>query len=210
MDHFRWLAIAALAAGCSGNTVSGTVGGEKVKGAKSAVFDNVEYDIFGIEFDFIIVMLSDIPDLCGFLDAVDEAEGDCAEACATYVDAVDTYAKPEETWFTTLLFNVGGGSEVAEYTYDESLDGDGEFSGTYSFLDLSEAKDAATCEAACEGDDDDDDDDSDDEEASTGTAEISKYEAGEVAKGDFELEFGGDDSLKGKFDADPCNLDMAF
>jgi hypothetical protein len=197
-------ALAALAAtGCSPANVGGEIDGERIGGARDAIYDTlgVDFGPFG-EYELLVVILTDFSDACETYDAFYDAAGDewdCDDRCERYLEIADEHHLGDAHWATVLSVNTSDGT-TGEFDHDVEL-GEGEFSSEFNAYDTEPLHDAAACEAACEDGDllAPDTDDSED-----GTLELEERD--EAIGGRFEVSFGGDDGLDGGFTARPCDM----
>ena len=198
----RALPLLLALAACGPASVSGSVDGERVGGARDAFYDELVIDLGPLgEFTFVAVFVSDIPDACQVFEEVFETiEPVCDDRCDEYIDIADTFGLGhDEYWALAMVFSADGSID-GEYDYDADLSED-EFTAAISRYDTSVLQDAGTCEDACE--------DGelllpDDEDGNSGVAELERD--GDELKGSFDIDLGGDDRLKGSFRATECDI----
>ncbi len=228
--RFGWgLAVILLVgAGCA-NTMSGTLDGQKVGPARSAIFDEAEMSMsipgFGelVSMQVLQVFISGFPDACALYDRVyDVSYGSCEETCEDlYEIAVDLLGHDEYWALSMTLFPEDAvdtayteGGPLDDLSLDDidwwnlddlTLTGNDTFTAGASLWDVSAWYDLAACEAACE---DDPSVMEDDELAETGEVEVGKFVEDSKLKGNYVLDFGGGDVIRGAFDAEYCDLGL--
>ena len=195
----RWIPLAALLMGCGPVSVSGVVDGERVGGARSAIFDNLE--LFGT--DTVLVLLTDIPDACKTYEEIFEAlaTDTCDDRCDNLKDVADERLGRKGYWSVVIgSFTTGS----VEDTYDyEQAPGNDEFNLLYQSWDVQPLYDTNSCEEECE---DGDLLDPDEETGNSGELEIVEYDSKDFVKGRFEVDMGGDEELRGSFNAEHCDM----
>jgi hypothetical protein len=207
-----WMVLAAALglAACNDVDVDGTIDGQEVGGARSAIFGDIDFDIpFIGSIEYTAILLSDVPDACDvftkMVDAEDAAD-DCEELCTSYLQIADEHdIEPEEYWSLQLTVNTNDGA-VGSFDFSEIAGETDEFSAFFTRVDGTQIADQAACEAACE---DGELLESEEEIPDDGTLELAEVDGDELP-GEFTLEFGGTDLLEGSFDADPCDLESLF
>lgn len=229
-NGFGWVALAALAcAGGCANTMSGTLDGQKVGPARSAIFDEAEMSLtvpgFGdlVSMQVIQVFVSGFPDACALYDRVYDVEyTSCEETCEDLHDiAVDLLGHDEYWTLSMTLFpedavdtSYAVGSPLDDLSLDDidwfnlddlTLTGNDTFSAGAGLWDVAAWYDLAACEAACE---DDPSVIEQDEAAEEGEVEVKKFVEDSRLKGDYVVDFGGGDVIRGGFDADYCDLGL--
>ena len=194
--------------GCGPASLSGQVDGERVGGARDAVYDTYSLDFgpFG-ELEFALVVLTSFPEACEVVEEYSEAArgGDCEERCEAIVAVSEEYGlRDERYWTFSMTVNVSDGEEgVFDYETDTSSVEDEEFYGVFSSWDGRALQDQAACEEACE---DGELLDPSDEEGEDGELEITRAD-GETLSGRFDVDLGGDERVRGGFDARPCDTE---
>ncbi len=227
---FGWIAILALlaVAGCA-NTMSGTLDGQKVGPARSAIFDEAEMSLtlpgLGdlVSLQVIQVFVSGFPDACALYDRVYDVEyTSCEETCEDLHEiAVDLLGHDDYWALSMTLFPEDAveaayseGSPLDDLSLDDidwfdlgdlTLQGNDTFSATAGRWDVSTWYDVAACEAACE---DDPAIIEEDELAEEGEVQVKKFVADSKLKGDYVVDFGGGDVIRGAFDAEYCDLGL--
>jgi hypothetical protein len=205
MPHRLVLAVVVLGA-CSSNTISGTIDGESVSSARSAIFDEVELDL-GIlgEYRVFQLLVTDIPDACAFYDRLTLVEPslDCDATCIEYAGIADEYLGADD--YYTLSMNIRSDVLVEDtYDYDAGVDGNDTFSASYTAYDVAVISDANLCEDACEEADPLLGQDAD--AGQSGLVELTHRVEYAQLVGSYEVGFGGEDTVKGKFDAEFCDM----
>ena len=201
MRTLHFLGLLFLTA-CGPASVSGHVDDERVGSARDAFFDVVEFDagIFG-EVNFLVVVISDIPDACEvYQDVFADAFQTCEDRCDDYTQLAEDALGKDSYWSTTLVAH-SDGDFVREYDYDADLGSD-EFSLGFARLDATPMYDQDTCESSCE---DGELLDADNETGNSGGLEIVEYVRDESVKGNFEVDMGSEEQLKGSFKAHKCD-----
>lgn len=203
-----WIALGL--AGCGDVRVDGTVNGQAVGGARSAIFGDIDFDVpFLGSIEFTSVILSDVPDACEVFTELIDAEAaadDCPAVCASFVQIADDHGlDPVEYWTLNLTVNTNDGA-VGGFSFADLADETDEFTASFARVDGAQIADLARCESACE--------DgglllSEDEVPDAGSLELAALE-GEELPGELTLEFGGTDTLEASFEADPCDLEAMF
>ena len=198
----------ALSTACSSTSVRGEVDGTPAVGARTAIFDTIEVNLFGFGFESTIVMLSDIPNGCEVFEELTRVRtADCVDTCTDLGSVGNDYLGRDDYWATYIVLNPYD-DHVGTYVYDSGLQGEGEFTTTFSALDFSEVYNQESCEDECFANN------AlitmDDEESDAGTVTIEAFENNVELQGDFEIEFPGDESLRGTFKAEHCNLEDLF
>lgn len=193
----------AIAAGCGPARLSGQIDGDPVGGARDAYFDTIEISIpFLGSFDYQVIVLTDFPDGCETVSDVSDAyDFGCDEICDELVPVAEEHGlREDEYWTTTLVANVSDGVD-GMFDYDQELN-EAEFTASFSTWDTRAIHDQAACEEACldgdllaaTGEDGED-----------GELELELSDDGEVLAGRFDVDFGGDDQLSGRFNATACD-----
>lgn len=202
----RWMALALGVFGCS-NTVSGSVDGSAASNVRTAVFDEVTVDLpFLDDLTAFRLVLTDMPDACATLEEVFEATsagGDCSESCANLTAVATERLGAPSYWGLTLDATADAGV-VQTYSFDSSFDALDAFDASFSTWDMSAAYDQAACEDQCR-------DGNDvivfaDDAAEAGTLTVDAYTALSDISGEFEVDFGAGDQLKGRFEATRCDM----
>jgi hypothetical protein len=204
----RTTLVAALVCGCGPASLSGEVGGDRVGGARDAIYDTLSLDFGGLgELELAFVFLTDFPEACDVIDAYSDAfEFDCEERCEEILSVSERYGLDAESyWSFSMTVNVTDGDE-GEFDYEEDSQAieDGEFgAAVFSAWDAVQLQDAAECEAACaEGELFAPSDTAGED----GTLELTGTED-DVMSGRFEVDLGGDEGVSGSFDARPCDTE---
>lgn len=201
MPRKSWFVL-LLAAACSPVGVSGSIDGARVGGARDAIYDTVGVDIpFLGDIEVTIVILTDFPDACATFESFyDEAIGTCDDVCEEYTQLQqELHLNQEGYWSTVLTVNTSDGTD-GTFTFDTNPD-DGEFAAGYNAYDAVPLRDAGDCEDAC--------DDGellvpDSEGAEEGELEMAAKD--DRLTGKFDVNFGGEDGLRGSFSAAPCDM----
>jgi hypothetical protein len=201
--------------------MSGTLDGQKVGPARSAIYDEAEMSMsvpgFGelVSLQVLRVFVSGFPDACALYDRIYDVDyTSCEETCEDLHEIAADLLGHDEYWALSMTLFPEDAVE-AEYTEGDLLDdlslddltltGNDTFSAGASLWDVSAWYDLAACEAACE----DDPAVIDDEDvAETGELEVNKFVADSKLKGDYVLDFGGGDVIRGAFDAEYCDLGL--
>ena len=216
-----WPAVLLLAAGGCANSMSGTLDGQKVGPARSAIYDEAEMSMsipgFGdlVSLQVLQVFVSGFPDACALYDRVFDVDfTSCEESCEDLHDIAVDLLGHDEYWALSMTLFPEDAVE-AEYTEgdllddldlgDLSLTGNDTFTAGVSLWDVSAWYDLGACEAACEDDPDVIDDD---EAAESGELEVTKFVADSQLNGDYVVDFGGGDVIRGAFDAEYCDLGL--
>ena len=216
-----WPAVLLLAAGGCANSMSGTLDGQKVGPARSAIYDEAEMSMsipgFGdlVSLQVLQVFVSGFPDACALYDRVFDVDfTSCEESCEDLHDIAVDLLGHDEYWALSMTLFPEDAVE-AEYTEgdllddldlgDLSLTGNDTFTAGVSLWDVSAWYDLGACEAACEDDPDVIDDD---EAAESGELEVTKFVADSQLNGDYVVDFGGGDVIRGAFDAGYCDLGL--
>ncbi len=187
---------------CGPASVSGVVDGERVGSAQDAFFDVVELDfgIFG-EVNFLVVVLTDVPDACDvYQDVFAGNFQTCEDRCDTYVQIGEDTLGKDSYWSTTLIAH-SDGDFIREYEYDEDL-GEDEFTLGFARIDTTAMYDQATCEEACR---DGELLEADNETGNDGVLDIKDFVSGDSASGNFNVDMGNDEGLRGSFTAHECD-----
>lgn len=209
LRRLGFLVVAASFAACGDASISGTVGGESVRGARSAVFDTFEVTVPVLgTFGAAIVVVTDIPNACDTLtDLLAAGGGTCEATCGALSARVSDQLSKDDYFLTTMTLNTGGNPE-REYKYASTPGTAGDFNASIVKIDVSALYDVNECVAACQSNGDIAPQRA--FVASGGEVEVKKYTAGESLKGTFEFDFSGNDDLKGSFSAEPCALRSVF
>ncbi|MCK6522092.1 hypothetical protein L6R49_11680 [Myxococcota bacterium] len=194
------LSLLGLFTACS-ESVSGTVDGEPVRGARQSYYHIETYEIpFVGEFPLLILLTSDVGGSCEVFDTIySSATGSCEETCEDLAEA-NSDIPGGAHWnliFTAILDDdILGKYELTGSEFE--IEG---FSAGYSAWNGADLTDEATCEDQCEdgdgifdgltGPDD-------------GELMLEDYAEGEALGGQFNLDFDGDNALEGSFSAQPC------
>ncbi len=196
------LALPVLAAGCA-NTMNGSIDDESVGAARDAIYDELEVGFGGLSVKIVYVAITGIPDACDALDALwSTGAGSCDDHCEEMGEVAADYLGGDVYWSLDILMFPEDDVDV-EYDHGEGMFQD-DFYAEIFRDDVSLVYDQAACEEACE--DGDSVVDSDSEGSKDGTIEITSYDEGELIKGNYDIEFGGDDVVKGKFTAEHCDI----
>ena len=195
------LTLLGLFTACS-ESVTGTVDGEPVRGARQSYYHIETYEIpFIGEFPLLILLTSDVGGSCEVFDTITSSSaGSCEETCEELAEASGDIPGGEH-WnliFTALLDDdVIGSYELAGS--ELSLEG---FTAGFSSWNGGDLTDEATCEDQCEDADglfeggtypDD------------GDLMLEGYTENETLSGQFNLDFDGANALEGGFSAQPCS-----
>jgi hypothetical protein len=212
MSRFPALALfgtaLALSTACSSTSVSGEVDGTRATGVRSAIFDTIRISGFGFEFESTVMMLSDIPNGCEAFEEITRVRtADCVDTCTDLGSIGDEFLGRDDYWAAYVVLNPYD-DHIGTYAYDSGLQGEGEFTTTFSALDFSEIYNQESCEDECFANNDVIS--TDDEESDGGTVTIDAYENNVEMQGDFEIDFPGDEQLRGRFKAEHCNLEDLF
>lgn len=204
MHRARWIPLVLTLSACGPASVSGVVDGQRVGGARSAIFDALELDFGPIgEVNVLYVILTDVPNACDvYEDFFENIEPNCEDRCDDYTDIADEYLGRPEYWQINLVA-VTNGSFEDDFDYDEGqLDND-EFALSFLRYDAEPLYDNDDCEDECL------DGDllvPDEETGNGGDLEIVEYDSKDFVKGRFEVDMGGDEDLRGSFNAEYCNM----
>lgn len=199
MRLLRWLPLTILAA-CGPASVSGEVDGDRIGGARDAIYDTVEFG----PFELMVVVITDFPDACTVYEEFWETiEPNCDDRCDDYRDIAEDYLGGKDYWSLALAI-VPGGSFEDEYDYEPDIPGEDEFNLAFRKYDVEPLYDADDCEDARQ--------DGelllpDLENGNDGDLEILLYDDDdEIVKGRFEVDMGGEEALRGSFTATECNM----
>lgn len=229
--HTTWFFIVAvlLVLGGCANTMSGTLDGQKVGPARSAIFDEAEMSMsipgFGelVSLQVVQVFVSGFPDACALYDRMYDIEySSCEETCEDLHEiAVDLLGSDEYWTLSMTLFPEDAvdtayseGDPLDDLSLDDidwwnlddlTLSGNDTFTAGASLWDVASWYDLAACETACE---DDPTVVEDDELAEAGEVEVKKFVEDDRVKGDYVVDFGGGDVIRGAFDAEYCDLGL--
>jgi hypothetical protein len=205
MNRIAPLLALALASGCSPVSLSGNVIGTGVGNARTAVFDSVSYDVFGFTFEGIVLLMSDIPDSCEVIDDFTNVRpNDCVDQCADLGSIGDEYLGRDEYWWSVAVMNPYD-DDTGVYAFDDSIDDAGDFTSSFSALDMADIYNTDACEEICRADDEPIQ--SDDRDVTGGTVTIDTFENNAEMKGSVDLSFPGDETISGKFKAEHCDLE---
>ncbi len=194
----------ALSTACSSTSVSGEVDGTPANGARSAIFDNIQF--FGIETT--VLLISDMPDGCEVFEELTRVRvADCVDTCTDLGSVGDEFLGRDDYWVANIALNPYD-DHIGTYAFDGGLNSEGEFSMTFSALDFSEVYNQESCEDECFANNELIG--SDDEESDGGTITVDAFENNVEMTGDFEIDFPGDERLQGRFKAEHCNLEDLF
>ncbi len=197
--------VGVMTSGCE-NTMNGSVDGDSVGVARDAIFDEVEVSLpFWGDMHLIQVFITGVPNACeAWKEIQDIPQNDCDDLCDDYVDYANEYLGANTYW--NLTFSVWPDGD-AETDYDQGATwGDDEFTAIIDQSDVSAMYDHAECEDECENNEAVIDDESD--EADDGDLTITKYDSKDLVKGNYELDFGNDDLVKGQFKATYCDMNL--
>lgn len=196
------LGLAALTA-CT-NTMTGKVDGEPVDQARSAVFDEVTYEVpFLGDVRFMLLYITSMDDACEVFHAIaDNTPLGCDDTCDEYTELASEYLGRDEYWNLTMAIHIED-ETVREFYYDPEL-GDDEFRARIERWDVSLLYDRPACEDACEDGESVFGAENDDGEG--GNLAITAYDS-ERVEGEYLVDFGGEDSVSGRFAATWCDLD---
>lgn len=204
MNALRLLPLFAVGlVGCGPASVSGMVDGDRIGGAVDAIYDTLEVNLgpFG-EVNVMLVILSNIPDSCQvFEDFYENVEPTCEDRCDGYMETAEDYLGGKEYWALNLSL-VSNGSFEDTYDYEEGQLEDEEFQLSFFKYDAEPLYDEDACIDACE---DLDLLEPDTENGNDGDLEILE-EDGDLVRGRFEVDMGGDEGLRGSFTATECNM----
>ncbi|MBX2802237.1 MAG: hypothetical protein KTR31_31435 [Myxococcales bacterium] len=198
MTRIGWVVLAL--AGCG--SVTGTVDGQPVSGARDALFDRLTLELpFLGRLEATVVMVTDFDASCEVLDGFLSPDlRTCDDLCEDYLQLADTYGFPDdEAWALTFVVNTSD-SDTA-FALDSDLAA-GDFTAAFRRWDATGLADAAACEAACEAGELLP---SDGEDAQTGQLELTTS-SDTLVEGSFDLGLGGADEISGRFEATPCDL----
>jgi hypothetical protein len=193
--------------GCGPASLSGEVDGERVGGARDALYDTYSLDLgpFG-DYAFAFVFVTDFADACEVVASYSDAFAfGCEERCEEILEVSERHGLDDESyWSFAMTVNISDG-EVGEFDYETDLAGieENEFSGSFSSWAGGPLQDPSLCESACE---DGALFESDDEVGEGGQLEITNFD-GEILSGRFEVDLGDDEGLSGSFDAHPCDTE---
>lgn len=198
------LLAAALLAGCGPASVSGMVDGDRIGGAVDAIYDTIEVDLGALgEVNVMLLIVSDIPDSCQvFEEFYEDLNLSCEELCDNYVDTAEQYLGRKDYWALNLsLVSNGSFEDVYDYEEGSTLE-DEEFQLAFYKYDAEPLYDDDSCEDACE---DQDLLEPDQENGNSGELEIVEQD-GDLVRGRFEVDMGGDEGLRGSFTATECDM----
>lgn len=204
MIRAGWIVLLAALSACGPASVSGVVDGQRVGGARSAIFDALELDFgpFG-EVNVLVVVLSDIPNSCDvFEDFFETIEPNCEDRCDEYTDIAQDALGAKEYWQMNLTA-VSTGSFEDEFDYEEGQLENDEFNLNFLRYDAEPLYDSGDCEDECQ------DGDllvADQETGNGGDLEITEYDSKDFVKGRFQVDMGGDEDVQGSFTAEYCNM----
>ena len=204
MVRAGWIPLVLALSACGPASVTGVVDGERIGGARDAIFDTVELD-FGFlgEVNILVVILSDIPNSCEVYEEFFETiEPDCEERCDDYEKIAQDYLGAKEYWQINLTA-VNRGSFEDDYDYEEGQLENDEFQLNFLRYDAEPLYDTKACEDECL------DGDllvGDQETGNGGELEITEYDSKDFVKGKFQVDMGGDEDVQGAFTADYCNM----
>jgi hypothetical protein len=197
------LSLLLVAVGCGPASLGGVVDGERVGGARDAVWDDVELDFgpFG-EWSATTVLVTDIPNSCEVLDDMADAfEFDCEERCEEYLDVLERHNLGQDSYFALSIYADTSDGAEGSFGHDDEV-GEGEFDASFVRWDVSVIADPAACEEACE---EGELLESESEEVDGGELELAGFD-GDILSGRFTVEFGGDEGVQGSFHAASCDL----
>lgn len=193
-----------FAMGCDRASIGGSIDGERVGGARDAIWDELTLDLGVLgEWTSTVVMVSDLPESCELLEAMDDAFAfGCEERCDEYLEVFDAFDLRADSYFILTLYANTSESIEGEFTFDDQPE-EGEFNGSFATWDTTALRDPDLCEEACK--------EGELLEANTeviedGALDLSSLDKDDELRGRFELDFGGDDSLGGGFAARSCSL----
>ncbi len=198
---------AILASGCGSEaSLRGTVGGEEVSGARTAVFDTVGFELGGASFEATVLLVSDIDDACEVFEGLlDNTERECEARCGDYASLVDTYPLPGDSGYAFwMLANTSSGT-LGDYSFAEPPVAAETFTGLYLDFDLSALEGTDACVAACEDGGPSSIVPSSTTAATSGTMEVTDDTSDEL-RGTFEVDLEEDGMVEGRFRASPCDL----
>ena len=214
--------------GCA-NTMSGTLDGQRVGPARSAIFDDAEMSMsvpgFGelLSIQAVQLFVTGFPDACALFElAYDVDYTSCEEMCEDLHEFATDQLSADEYWNVSVtLFpdeavdtEYTQGSPLDDIGLDDidwwnlddlSLSGNDTFAASAAVWDISAWYDLADCEAACE---DNEGVVAGAEVAEGGEVTVNRFTEGSLLKGNFAMDFGGGDEIKGKFDAEYCELGL--
>lgn len=202
MRRLWWLPL-ALTTACGPASVSGVVDGDRIGGARDAIYDTLELDfgVFG-EVNAMAIIVTDFPNSCEVFEAFFETiEPDCDDRCDEYRGIAEEFLGGRDYWALSLVL-ISGGSYEDTYDYEPDQIGEDEFQLVFNKYDTEPLYEASTCEDACE--------DAellvpDVENGNGGELEIL-VEDGDIVKGRFDVDMGGEEDLRGSFTATECNM----
>lgn len=202
-----WVLGALAMAACGPVSGGGVVNGDRIGGARSAIFDQLDVDILGFEYQETLVTVTDLPDAChlteDLIDVVSDG-GDCDDLCDGYTDVAEEYhLTPRQYWSVTLSANTTD-DEEGEFTFDRDLE-EGDFVGDLSWLDGETLFDRDRCESVCEDEDWNDEG----EDGEDGELDIASND-GDQLQADVSVDFGGDDHVDLHFTAERCDMSDWF
>ena len=192
--------------GCS-TSISGSVDGATASNARTAIFDEVTVDLpFLDDLTAFRVVLTDMPDACATLEEVFEATasgGDCSERCANLTAVTSEQLGASSYWGLSLDATADAGV-TQTYAFDTSFDALDAFDASFSTWEMRAAYDQAACEDECR-------DGNDaivftDDAAEGGSFTVDGYTELSEMTGEFEVDFGAGDALKGRFQASRCDM----
>jgi hypothetical protein len=189
-----------MLAGCSGDKAAGTIGGERVSGAKDAIFDRVE--LLGVEV--IVLWITDTADSCeAFEDVLTARTIRCEDTCEELGEAAETWFPGDDFW--TLNTTIHASSELAgEYSHeDDVVPAEGKFAASYASWSSALWGDFDACVDECR--ELDPLTEADLTPATDGVLEISEGDDQNLS-GTFDFAFDGEDQLSGRFTATRCSM----
>lgn len=198
------LGVGAMTPGCE-NTMNGSVDGDSVGAARDAIFDEVDVDL-GIlgEYHLVMVYITGVPNACeAWEEMMDIQEPNCEDYCEEWGEFANDYLGANTYWNMTL--NLWAGNDVEDEYDQDDQPGEGEFTAVIDKWDVSALYDADECEDECE---DSGAIEEDDEAAENGDVEVTKYDHKDLVKGNYNLDFGNDDTVSGQFKATHCDMGL--
>ena len=195
------LALPLPLAACSGS-MKGSIGGERLGDARSAVFYADDVGFGGFSVTSVQVLLTGIPDACEALTAAAAVDHtDCDAACSGLEAVATDHLGGDAYW--NLSVNVSTSVELIEvHGHTDNLTGEEGCNAVARNVDVTSFADAATCAGHC--------DDGLVTVAATahystaGEVEVTGYTEGDQLQGDFQFGFGDGDSVEGGFTATYC------
>jgi hypothetical protein len=181
------------------------VDGDRVGGASDAFYETIEVDLGGlVQFNWLIIMITDFGEGCDVFEEIFETvESNCDDLCDEYVDIAEAFKLQSRDYWTFTMIAVNDNDDFeGEFDYDDEPFEE-EFTATFSTFDVAPLLDHGDCEDECE---DLDLLESDDELGDRGDLEITHWDEGDTITGRYEVEFGGDEGVKGGFKAEHCNM----